>query len=206
MFASLRAHDLEPLVTVNHFTLPAWVNDPTTTRVLAQLGLPAPTAGWLSPGTPAEFEKYAAYVAWKYGDQVDNWTVLNEPVPPVLTQYLSIPGVVPSWPPGVIRPDLASTFLVNEAKGYVGAYDAITPVGHHGICQATPGQPGGIRRLRQQHDPGPARQPGEPTRRAGRRRVERLLQQLVPERGDRRVGGRQPGRDQDRPTRSTPTS
>ena len=125
VFDSLRAHGLEPLVTVNHFTLPSWVNDPTTTRLLAQLGLPAPQAGWLSPSTPAEFEKYAAYVAWKYGDQVDNWTVLNEPVPPVLTQYLSIPGVVPSWPPGIIRPDLASTFLVNEAKGYVGAYDAI---------------------------------------------------------------------------------
>jgi beta-glucosidase/6-phospho-beta-glucosidase/beta-galactosidase len=125
VFDSLIDHHLEPLITVNHFTLPSWVNDPTTTRLLAQLGLPAPTAGWLSPSTPAEFEKYAAYVAWKYGDQVDNWTVLNEPVPPVLTQYLSIPGVVPSWPPGVIRPDLASTFLVNEAKGYVGAYDAI---------------------------------------------------------------------------------
>jgi len=138
VFASLRAHDLEPLITVNHFTLPSWVNDPTTTRVLAQLGLPAPDAGWLSPDTPAEFEKYAAYVAWKYGDQVDNWTVLNEPVPPVLTQFFAIPGLVPSWPPGLIRPDLASTFLVNEAKGYVGAYDAIHKWDK---VVATPGQP-----------------------------------------------------------------
>jgi beta-galactosidase len=125
VFASLRAHDLEPLITVNHFTLPAWVHDPTTTRLLAQLGLPAPDAGWLSSDTPVEFEKYAAYLAWKYGDQVDNWTVLNEPVPPVLTEFLAIPGLVPSWPPGLIRPDLASTFLVNEAKGYVAAYDAM---------------------------------------------------------------------------------
>jgi beta-galactosidase len=138
VFASLRAHQLEPLITVNHFTLPSWVNDPTTTRVLAQLGLPAPDAGWLSPDTPAEFEKYAAYVAWKYGDQVDNWTVLNEPVPPVLTEFLAIPGLVPSWPPGLIRPDLASTFLVNEAKGYVGAYDAIHKWDK---VVATPGQP-----------------------------------------------------------------
>ncbi|WP_319456645.1 MULTISPECIES: family 1 glycosylhydrolase [unclassified Mycobacterium] len=138
VFASLRAHDLEPLITVNHFTLPAWVHDPTTTRLLAQLGLPAPDAGWLSPDTPVEFEKYAAYVAWKYGDQVDNWTVLNEPVPPVLTEFLSIPGVVPAWPPGLIRPDLASTFLVNEAKGYVAAYDAIHEWDQH---IATPGQP-----------------------------------------------------------------
>jgi beta-galactosidase len=51
--------------------------------------------------------------------------VLNEPVPPILTEFLSIPGLVPNWPPGLIRPDLASTFLVNQAKGYVGAYDAI---------------------------------------------------------------------------------
>jgi beta-glucosidase/6-phospho-beta-glucosidase/beta-galactosidase len=125
VFASLRAHGLEPLVTVNHFTLPAWVHDPTTTRALVQLGLPAPAAGWLSPDTPVEFEKYAAYVAWKYGDQVDNWTVLNEPVPPVLTEFLALPGLVPSWPPGLVRPDLASTFLVNQAKGYVAAYDEI---------------------------------------------------------------------------------
>ncbi|MDT5017818.1 MAG: beta-galactosidase [Mycobacterium sp.] len=127
VFDALRAPgvDLEPLVTINHFTLPAWVHDPTTTRLLAQLGLPAPTAGWLSSDTPVEFEKYAAYVAWKYGGQVDNWTVLNEPVPPVLTEFLAVPGLVPGWPPGLIRPDLASTFLVNQAKGYVAAYDEV---------------------------------------------------------------------------------
>ena len=125
VFASLRAHGLEPLVTVNHFTLPAWVNDPIIARPLIQLGLPAPAAGWLTPSTPAEFEKFAAYVAWKYGDQVDDWATLNEPFSPVLTEFLAIPGLVPAWPPGVIRPDLASTFLVNEARGHVAAYDAI---------------------------------------------------------------------------------
>ena len=92
VFASLRAHGLEPLVTVNHFTLPAWVHDPITTRPLIQLGLPAPAAGWLSPITPVEFEKYAAYVAWKYGDQVDNWATINEPFSPVLTEFLAIPA------------------------------------------------------------------------------------------------------------------
>ena len=125
VLASLRAHGLEPMVTVTHFSLPTWVHDPITTRVLAQLGLPAPAAGWLSPSTPVEFEKYAAYLAWKYGDQVDNWATINEPFPPVLTQFLAIPGLVPAWPPGLIRPDLASTFLVNQAKAHVAAYDAI---------------------------------------------------------------------------------
>ena len=125
VFDSLRAHGLEPLVTVNHFTLPTWVDDAITARPLVQLGLPAPAAGWLSPTTPAEFEKFAAYVAWKYGDQVDNWATINEPC-------LARPHAVPRHPwtrprlaAGVIRPDLASTFLVNEAKGHVAAYDAI---------------------------------------------------------------------------------
>ncbi len=125
VFAALRQAGLDPMVTVNHFTLPVWVHDPITARPLIALGLPAPAAGWLSSSTPVEFEKYAAYVAWKYGDQVDNWATINEPFPPVLTEFLAIPGVVPNWPPGVIRPDLASTFLVNQAIGHVAAYDAI---------------------------------------------------------------------------------
>ncbi|SEH64164.1 Beta-glucosidase/6-phospho-beta-glucosidase/beta-galactosidase [Mycolicibacterium rutilum] len=125
VLTALRAHGLEPMVTVTHFTLPAWIHDPGSTRLLAQFGLPAPAAGWLSPTTATEFEKYAAYLAWKYGDEVDNWATLNEPVPPVLTQFFALPGLVPAWPPGLIRPDLASTFLVNQAKAHVAAYDAI---------------------------------------------------------------------------------
>lgn len=125
VFDALRAHGLEPLVTVNHFTLPVWVHDPITARPLIQLGLPAPAAGWLSAQTPVEFEKYAAFLAWTYGDQVDNWVTLNEPFPPVMTEFLAIPGLVPSWPPGVLRPDLAAQFVINEAKGHVAAYDAI---------------------------------------------------------------------------------
>ncbi|WP_349270792.1 6-phospho-beta-galactosidase [Mycolicibacterium parafortuitum] len=125
VFAALRAHGLEPLVTVNHFTLPVWVHDPVVARPLIQLGLPVDAAGWLSPKTAAEFEKYAGYLAWKFGDQVDNWATVNEPFPPVLTEFLAIPGVVPNWPPGVLRPDLASTYVVNQAIGHVAAYDAI---------------------------------------------------------------------------------
>lgn len=141
VLASLRAHGLEPMITVTHFTLPVWVHDPAMTRLLVQVGLPAQSAGWLSSSTPVEFEKYAAYLAWKYGDQVDYWVTLNEPFPPILTQYLSppIPGSpIPYWPPGIVRPDLAATFLVNQAKGHVAAYDAIHT---WDTTSATDGQP-----------------------------------------------------------------
>lgn len=106
VFAALRRHGLDPFVTINHFTLPVWVHDPIASRPLIQLGLPAPKAGWLSDGTAGEFEKYAAYLAWKYGDQVDNWATLNEPFSPVLTEFLAIPWVVPNWPPGVNHAEL----------------------------------------------------------------------------------------------------
>ncbi len=122
VFDSLREHGLEPLVTVNHFTLPTWIHDPIIARPLVQLGLPTPAAGWLSADTPVEFQKYAAYLAWKFGDQVDNWVVLNEPIPPTLTGLLGLPipgSPIPYWPPGVVRPDLISRFLVNEAKAFV---------------------------------------------------------------------------------------
>ena len=193
VLASLRAHGLEPMVTVTHFSLPTWVHDPITTRVLAQLGLPAPAAGWLSPSTPVEFEKYAAYLAWKYGDQVDNWATINEPFPPVLTQFLAIPGLVPAWPPGLIRPDLASTFLVNQAKAHVAAYDAIHAWDdHRGHRRSARGICG----LHQQHGPRPPGQPGQSARRAGRRRLEPDLQPLVPQRRDRRLGRRKSRRHQ----------
>ena len=86
--------------------------------------MPTPAAGWLSPDTPVEFEKYAAYLAWKFGDQVDNWVVINEPIPPTLTGLLSPPvpaSPIPYWPPGVVRPDLTSRFFVNEANAFVAA-------------------------------------------------------------------------------------
>jgi beta-glucosidase/6-phospho-beta-glucosidase/beta-galactosidase len=123
VFLALRAQGLEPMVTINHFTLPTWLNNPTLAqRIALQLGVPGSESGWLNPDTVDEFQKYAAYVAWKYGDDVDTWLVLNEPTAYPFGGLLYIPGgPVPAFPPGVLRPDLMSTFLVNEANAYVAA-------------------------------------------------------------------------------------
>jgi beta-glucosidase/6-phospho-beta-glucosidase/beta-galactosidase len=123
VFLALRAQGLEPMVTINHFTLPTWLNNPTLAqRIALQLGVPGSESGWLNSDTVDEFQKYAAYVAWKYGDDVDTWLVLNEPTAYPFGGLLYIPGgPVPAFPPGVLRPDLMSTFLVNEANAYVAA-------------------------------------------------------------------------------------
>ncbi|MFM9141177.1 MAG: family 1 glycosylhydrolase, partial [Solirubrobacterales bacterium] len=88
IIASARKAGLRPLVTLNHFTLPLWVHDPIAVRdSLAGRGaddpLPADLparSGWLSDDTATEFRKYAAYMGWKFGDLVDWWAPLNEPM------------------------------------------------------------------------------------------------------------------------------
>ncbi len=196
VFASLRAHGLEPLVTVNHFTLAgvgarsdhdAGAGPARVARARRRMAV---------ADTPVEFEKYAAYVAWKYGDQVDNWAAHQRAV---LAGAYRVPGDPGRRPrtgrPASSGPTSPRRSWSTRPRAYVAAYDAMHT---WDTTVATDGPAGGLRRLHQQHDPGPPGQPGQSAGRAGRRRLERLLQPLVPERGDRRVGGRQPRRHQDR--------
>jgi beta-galactosidase len=123
--AAMRAAGLDPLVTINHFTLPIWVHDPASARSQAILGLtPQSGGGWVSPSTVTEFEKYSAYLAWRYGAQVTDWIVLNEPVNSMLTSYYSIPFAT-GFPPAVFRPDLVADGLRNQAAAYSASYDVI---------------------------------------------------------------------------------
>ncbi|MET0897132.1 MAG: glycoside hydrolase family 1 protein [Mycobacterium sp.] len=123
--SALHAAGLDPLVTINHFTLPIWVHDPASSRLQAIFGaVPQNAGGWVSPSTVTEFEKYSAYLAWKYGDQVTDWIVLNEPVNSMLTSYYSIPFAT-GFPPAVFRPDLVAEGLRNEAAAYSASYDII---------------------------------------------------------------------------------
>ena len=126
VLASLRAHDLEPMVTVTHFSLPTWVHDPITTRALAQLGLPAPAAGLavaIHTRRVREVRRVSGMEVRRSGRQ------LGDHQRTVPAGADTVPGPAGSGsrprPPGPIRPDLASTFLVNQAKGHVAAYDAI---------------------------------------------------------------------------------
>jgi len=125
VLTTLHAYGLDPMVTINHFTLPAWVHDPQTARLEESLGLtPQGGGGWVSDSTVTEFEKYAAYLAWKYGDQVTDWIVLNEPLNSMIPAYYGIP-LATGFPPGVFRPDLMARGLLNQAAAYSASYDII---------------------------------------------------------------------------------
>ena len=125
VLTAMNAAGLDPMVTINHFTLPLWIHDPATARVAELAGVtPQSGGGWVSDSTVTEFEKYSAYLAWKFGPEVTNWVVLNEPVNSMLTSYYAIP-LTTDFPPAIFRPDLVATGLRNEAAAYSGSYDLI---------------------------------------------------------------------------------
>ncbi|MFN8543145.1 MAG: family 1 glycosylhydrolase [Candidatus Binatia bacterium] len=133
VLAELRARGLAPFVTLNHFSLPLWAHDPIAARdALAGIDPngPLPTgfgpAGWLDPATVTEFAKYAAWAGWKFGDLVDLWSPLNEPLVVATSGYVNLPGVLSgNFPPGAFTFTGAIAVILNEAAAQAAAYDAL---------------------------------------------------------------------------------
>ena len=80
MLAGLRKRGIEPMVTLFHFTLPAW---------FADLG------GWTNPDAIRYFSRYVERVIEELGDLVTLWCTINEPAVYAFSSYLE-----GKWPPG----------------------------------------------------------------------------------------------------------
>ena len=63
MLQGLRSRNIEPMVTLHHFTNPFW---------LAERG------GWENPETMALFARFVRE-SWRLGDYCDLWCTINEP-------------------------------------------------------------------------------------------------------------------------------
>ena len=73
----LHSNGFRVFLCLNHFTLPLWIHNPVTVRkTLLRQG----PKGWVDENTIIEFTKYAAYMAWKFGDIVKTWATFNEPM------------------------------------------------------------------------------------------------------------------------------
>lgn len=97
MFSALHDAGLQPLVTVNHYTLPLWVHDGAACHVDLET---CPARGWVDKDRLVPLiARYAGWVAREYGDQVDQWATLNEPFATTASGYLQ-PGEDRSAPPG----------------------------------------------------------------------------------------------------------
>jgi beta-glucosidase len=121
---ALRAMGIRPLVTIHHFSNPVWVADP---RATACTGGPTDTnlCGLGSPGGAKigdQMAEHAALLARRFGDLVDEWGTLNEPV-----NYLFAGYALGQFPPGIVSLDV--THFANVMRDYIAAhakmYDAI---------------------------------------------------------------------------------
>lgn len=105
---SLKSNNLEPIITLHHFTLPLWLSK---------------KGGWLSDETPKLFERYVKKVVHTIGGNVRYWITLNEPVAYVFKSYL-----MGEWPPGEKSYEKVLQVLGHLLKGHVLAYDAIKKI------------------------------------------------------------------------------
>ncbi len=96
----LKAAGQEPVVTLLHFTLPAWLAD---------------RGGATAPDFPARFGRFAAEAARRLGPQVRWWCTVNEPQVQMFFGY-----VAGTWPPGVKDNALA----VKAFEGLLKAHGA----------------------------------------------------------------------------------
>ena len=120
---AIRRLGMKPMVTLSHFSLPLWIHDPVAARdAFARVGPDDEPPrgfgprGWLDRRTVREFRKYAAYLAWKYGDLVDLWVPLNEPVVVATSGYVNVPGAFAGFfPPGAYSFPAALRTVRNQA-------------------------------------------------------------------------------------------
>lgn len=122
----LEAEGIRPMLTVHHFASPIWVDDfrqnpcdPDTVPTNENL------CGWDHPlGAPLiieELAEHARMLAARYGDQVDDWCTLNEPINYLIASY----GVSDQFPPGKNLILLDFTRFIAVVRNYIAAHVAI---------------------------------------------------------------------------------
>ncbi len=119
---ALKAMGIRPLVTVHHFSNPIWAADP---RDPACTGGPKDTnlCGFGSAGGAQiveEMGEHAALLAKRFGDIVDEWGTVNEPVNFMVAGYgLGL------FPPGKVTLADINATLIPALRDYLSAHAAM---------------------------------------------------------------------------------
>jgi len=102
---ALKERELEPFVTLYHWTLPIWLEK---------------KGGWLNPKAPYYFDRYVKVISENLFDHVNFWITLNEPNVYASNSYLR--GIWPSQKKNVFK---YFEILNNLAKAHQLAYKSL---------------------------------------------------------------------------------
>jgi len=105
---ALKKRNIEPVVTLHHFSNPAWF---------------ARSGGWLDNRAASRFLGFCEFVVRPLAKHVRYWITINEP-----TIYISHAYILGVWPPQV--KSYIKAYIVEEhlAQAHVQAYDMINKV------------------------------------------------------------------------------
>jgi beta-glucosidase len=103
--AACRELGMEPVVTLQHFTLPVWLAD---------------RGGVLDPQAPRLFARYAAACAEAFGEEVRWWLTLNEP-----NVLMALGYAEGQWPPHRRSPVLALRAAAGLLRMHAAAATAL---------------------------------------------------------------------------------
>ncbi len=120
---TLVAGGVSPMITLHHFSSPVWVDDP---RVDGCPDGPSDEnlCGWVNEQGAdqiiAELAEHARLLGARYGDRVDDWATVNEPINYLLASY-----GVGIFPPG--RSLLLADFpaFIGTVRNYIRAHVAM---------------------------------------------------------------------------------
>lgn len=124
----LAAAGIKPMITVHHFSSPIWVHDFRTPCATADAPTDDNLCGWHhAQGAELiieELAEHAALLAQRYGDRVDEWCTLNEPVNYLFAAYGA--GIFPPGENYLLTnfPRFQDVFR-NYLRAHVAVYEAI---------------------------------------------------------------------------------
>ena len=123
MFQAMHNRNIQPLVTLNHYSLPVWIHDAVTCHKSLST---CEQRGWLDKERiVTEIAKYAGFVAREFGAQVDLWATLNEPMAVVFPGFL-MPSESRSNPPSVFFKFTEARATLNAMiEAHARMYDAV---------------------------------------------------------------------------------
>ncbi len=121
---ALVAAGIKPMITIHHFSSPLWVDDPRRTGNCTVAPSDTDLCGWAHATGGAliveEMQELAAELAARFGDRVDEWCTLNEPVNYMVASY-----GLGNFPPGHGQLLGAPSAFMDAVRNYVRAHVAM---------------------------------------------------------------------------------